>query len=62
MKVNVDNSMCIGCGACVGTCPEVFEISDEGYAVVKEGVTEEQLSEAKNAANGCPVSAITVEE
>ena len=61
MKVKVDNNMCIGCGACVGTCPEVFEISDDGYAVAKE-VTEETAENAKEAASNCPVSAITVEE
>ena len=61
MKVNVDSNMCIGCGACVGTCPEVYEMADDGYAVAKE-VAEGNKESAQEAANNCPVGAITVEE
>ena len=61
MKVNVDSNMCIGCGACVGVCPEVYEISDDGYAVAK-AVTDETKESAQEAASNCPVGAITVEE
>ena len=35
MKVRVDAAVCAGFSACLGVCPEVFELHDEGYAVVK---------------------------
>ena len=39
MKVKV-NEGCLGCGACTGICPDVFELDDEGLAkvIVEEGV------------------------
>ena len=33
MKVKV-NEGCLGCGACAGVCPDVFELDDEGLAKV----------------------------
>ena len=33
MPVKVDHDVCIGCGACVGTCPVgALELNDEGKA------------------------------
>ena len=45
------NENCIGCGACTAIAPECFEFSDEGYA-----------KPIKEAAEGCPVSAIEIDE
>lgn len=58
MKLKV-NDNCIGCGACQATCPEVFEINDDGYAttIVYE-VSEELTEDAIDAKEGCPVNAI----
>lgn len=50
---------CIGCGACTGVAPEVFEMGDEGLAQVIEGATD--VESAKEAAEACPVEAISVE-
>lgn len=62
MKVKVDNNSCIGCGACVAVCPNVFELSDEGYATAKVAeVPEEEKGNVNDAAEGCPVSAIQTE-
>ena len=58
MKVNVNKDMCIGCGACAAVCPEVFEISDDGYAVVKAEVTPEVEQSVNDAKDGCPAGAI----
>ena len=63
MKVKVNNEECIGCGACVATCPNVFEMSDDGYAVAKAPeVAEGDVEACKDAAEGCRVSAISAEE
>ena len=44
------------------TCPEVFSIGDEGTAeVIVDEVPEENEDSAQEAADNCPVSAITVE-
>ncbi|MBN1309758.1 MAG: ferredoxin [Chitinispirillaceae bacterium] len=62
MKAIIDRETCIGCGICVETCPEVFELDNEGKARVKTEVVppgnEESCGEA---AVDCPVAAITVE-
>ena len=53
------NENCIGCGLCVGTCPEVFEMTDEGHAKAIDGdAPADALGSAKEAEANCPVSAI----
>ena len=58
MKVKVNSDSCIGCGACAAVCPEVFEMSDDGYAVAKGEVTPEIEAKAQDAKDGCPAGAI----
>jgi len=59
MKLKVDKDICIGCGACQATAPDVFEINDEGLAdVIVEEVPEELNEDAIDAKEGCPVDAI----
>ena len=52
------NDDCIGCGACNNTCPEVFEMTDEGKAQALDiepiGATRAELAMAE-----CPVNAIS---
>lgn len=57
VKVEVDKDACIGCGACVAICPDVFEMGDDGKSAVKKGEVEEGGC-AEQAANGCPVQCI----
>lgn len=62
MKATIDRSGCIGCGLCASTCPEVFRLGDDGLAeVYTDPVPEDAESSAKEAAENCPVSVITVE-
>lgn len=56
--VSVNKEKCIGCGACVSTCPEVFEMDDSGKAKVKSGAKKDAKC-AKEAAKNCPVEAIS---
>jgi ferredoxin len=53
----VDQSKCIGCGACAAICPEVFEMGPENKSKVK---AQNKQACAKDAAEACPVGAITV--
>jgi ferredoxin len=58
MKYHV-NGNCIGCGLCAGTCPEVFSINDSGVAeAIEAEVAAAQEASAREAMDGCPVSAI----
>ena len=59
MKVQINKDVCIGCGSCVSIDPETFEFNDDGIAEVK---TEEVSEGAKEAAEACPVEAISIEE
>jgi ferredoxin len=62
MKVSIDRDTCIGCAFCVSLCPELFTL-DEGKkaTVLLEAVPSEHEACAKEAEEGCPVNAITVE-
>ena len=62
MKASLDHSGCIGCGLCVDTCPSVFQMADDQLAeVYQEIVPTEDEASAQEAADGCPVSVITLE-
>ena len=60
MKVKVNQDVCIGCGACHAIAPDVFEINDAGVAeaIHQDAIKEELVEDAKDALEGCPVSAI----
>jgi len=58
----VDKDICIGCGVCPGVCPEVFQMDDDGKAkAIESEIPENLVDSAKDAADQCPVDAITVE-
>lgn len=62
MIAKVDRASCIGCGACAAVCPKVFEMDDEGLAIViATPVPAGEEESAQEAADGCPVEAITLE-
>jgi len=62
-KVIVDKDLCIGCGLCADTCPEVFYLEDDGKAEVKsQEAATANLACSKDAAATCPTEAIKVEE
>ena len=73
-RVHIDRDECISCAACWATCPEFFEENpDDGLSQVVEGYwVDNDPGEGKapeglrdcveDAANGCPVEIIHVEE
>ncbi len=61
MKVRVDEDECAGHGACVVTCPSVFRIGHDGYAVVLvDEVPADLASDVERAALECPTQAISI--
>ncbi len=65
MRVIVDEDTCIGCGRCAEICPEVFVLDGE-IAVNELGeetdIPSQYEKACKEAAEECPVEAITIEE
>ncbi len=59
-KASVDQNKCIGCGACAATCPATFEMF-EGKARVKKAEVKKITCE-EEAAENCPVAAITIKK
>ena len=63
MKVHVDPRVCAGFGVCLGLCPEVFELHDHGYAIVRVGEVPPELENAVRAAvSQCPSGAISISD
>ena len=62
MRAFVDRDACIGCEACVGMCPEVFSMDDDGLAkAIDSEIPEDVQESAKEARDGCPVDAIDID-
>ncbi|HUO37913.1 MAG TPA: ferredoxin [Mycobacterium sp.] len=60
MRVGVDDQRCRGHGVCITLCPEVFTLTDDGYAVVeKPEVPTELEAGAREAIDCCPEQAIS---
>ena len=69
-KVVHNREDCIGCGACVSVCPDFWSMGDDKKSDLKGAKEEDgkfvlELDEPgcnKEAAAGCPVGVISVEE
>lgn len=62
MRIQFDREACQGHNRCYLLAPELFDVDDEGYAVLLvEGEVPEELREkAELAADNCPEYAITL--
>ncbi len=63
MRVTYDRDACEGHNRCYLLAPEVFDVDDEGYAILRiEGEVPPELEDkARLAADNCPEYAITIE-
>ncbi|QVK18656.1 ferredoxin [Mycoplasmatota bacterium] len=63
MKALVNKDTCIGCELCPSICPDIFRMDDDGLAVAEDTeISDELMSEVKEAEDSCPVAAITIED
>jgi ferredoxin len=63
MRVHVDDDRCKGHGVCCGLCPEVFELTDEGYSATRVSEVPKQYDDlVRRAVDECPEGAISIAE
>ena len=64
MQAKVDLKKCTKSGECYYNHPSLFKVDDEGFPVVQaeELDSDDLLLEAQQAAEVCPVDAITIED
>ena len=62
MKAFVDPDLCIGCTQCTGICPDVFQMTGILAVAVPGELPPDTVPTAVEAAQACPVSAITISE
>jgi len=59
-SIEIDEELCVGCGFCVDTCPEVF-----GWAGFKKAMVVNpegcKICDCKEIAESCPEKAIKLE-
>jgi ferredoxin len=56
--IEVDQSLCSGCGLCIELCPEVFGWSADGKAMVQK--QESDTCNPEEIADQCPMEAINI--
>lgn len=59
LSIIVNRDVCMGSGNCAFWAPGVFDLDDDGVAVVLDS-TAQPRETVVNAAQGCPTQAITV--
>lgn len=60
-KIKVDRELCIGAASCVALAPEIFEMDNQGIAIITD--PDGSLYGAMlQAAQSCPTNAIIIED
>jgi ferredoxin len=60
VRVRVDEERCTGHGRCHSACPEVFDLDENGFSVIRVTDVPEPLEDkARLAVHNCPESAIS---
>ena len=62
MIATVDPDLCIGCTQCAGICPAVFTMEGTLAVALPGEVPPDAVPQAVDAAQSCPVGAITLSE
>lgn len=63
MRVIVDQGVCDKHSICIAKCPEVFEMDTRGKVSIKmDRIDTKYKNDCRDAAEACPVKAITIIE
>jgi ferredoxin len=57
-RISIDRSLCNGHGVCEAIAPEVFELGDDGLAVLRTARSEDDA--VQEACDSCPMGAISI--
>lgn len=57
-RISIDRSLCNGHGVCEAIAPEVFELGDDGLAVLRTAMSEDEA--VQEACDSCPMGAIAI--
>lgn len=61
-KVWVDRDLCIGAATCVAIAEKTFALDKENKAIILDTAKKEAKEAILDAAKGCPVAAIIIED
>jgi ferredoxin len=62
MKASIDDGRCRGHGVCTTVCPDVFAMTDDGYAeAIVDEVPAGLEASAREAAEACPENAVVLD-
>ncbi len=61
LKVRVDRDLCIGAATCVAIASKTFNLDPEAKAIIIDTADEESEETIIEAAKGCPVAAVIIE-
>ena len=62
LKMHVDRDLCIGAATCVAIAPKTFVLDSEAKAIILASADQDSDSVIIDAAKGCPVAAIIIED
>ncbi|GAA2791808.1 ferredoxin [Mycobacterium crocinum] len=63
MKASIDDGRCRGHGVCTTVCPDVFAMTDDGYAeAIVDEVPAGLEDSAREAADACPENAVILSD
>ena len=57
-RISIDRSLSSGYGVCESIAPDVFELGDDGLAVLRAGMSEDEA--VQEACDSCPAGAISI--
>jgi ferredoxin len=62
MRIMIDRDRCEGHGQCVAAAPDLFDLDDEGIAILQtsEPIAGDLAEQATAAAEVCPVVALSL--
>ncbi len=62
LRVRVDRDLCIGAATCIALAAKTFTLDEDAKAVILETADEDTDEAILDAARGCPVAAIIIED